>query len=165
MADPLMVDPLMPPTGGTFARRYGRQLSPVVFGVLLLAIFLLVYGWSLLGEGPVTIGLQAAAVLLMIWARVTFGVRSFHYAANPTAGGLVTTGPYRWMRHPIYAAILLFVWAGIAAHWNPRNTVLGAVVTAMLFLRMIFEEALVRETYPEYADYARRTRRVIPYLL
>ncbi len=35
----------------------------------------------------------------------------------------------------------------------------------MLFLRMIFEEGLVRERYPEYADYARRTRRVIPYIL
>jgi protein-S-isoprenylcysteine O-methyltransferase Ste14 len=34
----------------------------------------------------------------------------------------------------------------------------------MLFLRMIFEEALVRQRYPEYADYARRTKRVVPYL-
>ena len=152
-------------TAGSFARRYGRQLSPVVFAVLLLAIVGLVYTGSLLGRGPLTIGLQVAAVLLMIWARVTFGVRSFHYAADPTAGGLVTTGPYRFLRHPIYAAILLFVWAGIAGSWSPLAAGLGLVVTAMLFLRMLFEEALVRETYPEYADYARRTRRVIPYVL
>jgi protein-S-isoprenylcysteine O-methyltransferase Ste14 len=42
-------------------------------------------------------------------ARVTFGRRSFHAAANPTAGGLVTTGPYRLIRHPIYTAACLFV--------------------------------------------------------
>ena len=37
--------------------------------------------------------------------------------------------------------------------------------TAMLLLRMLFEETLVRQRYPEYDDYARRTKRVIPYLL
>jgi len=35
----------------------------------------------------------------------------------------------------------------------------------MLFLRMIFEETLVRQRYPEYEEYARRTKRVIPFLL
>jgi len=45
----------------------------------------------------------------MLWARLTFGGRSFHAGANPTAGGVVTTGPYRFVRHPIYAAILYFL--------------------------------------------------------
>jgi protein-S-isoprenylcysteine O-methyltransferase Ste14 len=69
------------------------------------------------------------------------------------------------MRHPIYAAILLFVWAGVGSNPSPVSAALGGVVTAMLFLRMIFEEALVRQRYPEYADYARRTKRVIPFIL
>ncbi|MFY9824408.1 MAG: methyltransferase [Thermoanaerobaculia bacterium] len=101
----------------------------------------------------------------MIWARVAFGLRSFHYAANPTAGGLVTTGPYRFVRHPIYAAILLFVWTGVAANWSFRAAALGLVATAMTVLRMLFEEALVVVCYPEYADYAQCTRRVIPFIL
>jgi len=37
--------------------------------------------------------------------------------------------------------------------------------TAMLALRIAFEERLVRRRYPEYDDYARRTRRVIPFIL
>jgi protein-S-isoprenylcysteine O-methyltransferase Ste14 len=150
---------------GSFIQRNGRWLSTLIFVVLLVAIGGLVATESLLGHGPVTAGLQVAAIFLMVWARLTFGMRSFHYAANPTAGGLVTAGPYRFVRHPIYAAILLFVWTGVAANWSLIAAALGLVVTAMLFLRMIFEEGLVRERYPEYADYARRTRRVIPYVL
>lgn len=151
-------------TGGSFAERNGRRLSTPVFVVLLLAIAGLVYTRSLLARGPVAIGLQVAAVLLMVWARIAFGLRSFHYAANPTEGGLVTTGPYRFLRHPIYAAILLFLWAGIATNLSPVSVALGLVATAMLSLRMVFEESLVRQRYPEYAEYASRTKRVVPFL-
>jgi protein-S-isoprenylcysteine O-methyltransferase Ste14 len=148
-----------------FIKKYAALLSTPVFLVLLLAVVALAFTHSLLGHGPLTLGLQAAAILLMIWARVTFGLRSFHYAANPTGGGLVTTGPYRFVRHPIYAAVLLFVWTGVAANWSLRAAALGLVATAMTALRMMFEESLVIERYPEYADYARRTRRVIPFIL
>lgn len=78
---------------GSFIQRNGAWLSTPILVVLILAIVGLFYTGSLFGHGPLTISLQVAAILLMIWARVTFGMRSFHYAANPTEGGLVTTGP------------------------------------------------------------------------
>ncbi len=151
-------------TAAPFVERYGKLLSWPVFAVLLLALLGLFYAHSLLGEGPVSISLQVAAILLMLWARVTFGMRSFHLAANPTEGGLVTTGPYRYMRHPIYAAVLLFLWTGVAANASPLSVALGLAATAMLALRIAFEERLVRQRYPEYDDYARRTKRVIPFI-
>lgn len=150
---------------GSFVRKYAALLSTPVFIVLVLAVVVLALSDSLFGHGPLTIGLQIAGVLLMVWARVTFGLRSFHYAANPTSGGLVTTGPYRFVRHPIYSAVLLVVWTGIAANWSLHAAALGLVVTLMTALRILFEESLVVERYPEYAAYALRTRRVIPFVL
>jgi protein-S-isoprenylcysteine O-methyltransferase Ste14 len=117
---------------------------------------------SLLGHGPVTWTLQALAFLLLIWARVTFGRRSFHAAANPTAGGLVTTGPYAYVRHPIYAAILLFVWTGVAANPSWRSLALGLLATGMTAVRIFAEEKMVRAMYPEYEEYAKRVKRVVP---
>jgi len=66
--------------------------------VLVVAVVGLLFGHSLFAHGAVLVGIQVAAALLMLWARVTFGWRSFHAAANPTEGGLVTRGPYRWVR-------------------------------------------------------------------
>ena len=68
------------------------------------------------------------AFLLILWARVTFGRRSFHVVANPTEGGLVTSGPYRYIRHPIYAAICLFTWVGVAAHWSWSSALCGGLI-------------------------------------
>jgi protein-S-isoprenylcysteine O-methyltransferase Ste14 len=141
-------------------------MSPKILSVL--ALFVLVAALVYLGfrgqifGGPVTMAVQAVAVLLMIWARITFGMRSFHAAANPTEGGLVTTGPYRYVRHPIYAAVLLFFAAAIAAHPSWLNAGIGLIMFAALLARMLSEERLVVEKYPEYADYARHTKRVLP---
>jgi protein-S-isoprenylcysteine O-methyltransferase Ste14 len=137
-----------------------------LFG-LFLAIFgmvLLVFRDSIFATNPVAIGIQVIAGLLMLWARISFGRRSFHAAANPTAGGLITTGPYKFLRHPIYAAILYFLWAGISAHFQLVNFLLVLCVSAGLFLRILAEEKLVKETYPEYQNYAAKTKRLIPFL-
>jgi protein-S-isoprenylcysteine O-methyltransferase Ste14 len=119
---------------------------------------------SLISPSPVAIGLQGASVALMVWARITFGKRSFHAAANPTEGGLVTTGPYRFIRHPIYTAVCLFCWVGIAANWSLIGALLGILLLIGGIGRMLCEEQLVVGLYPEYRQYAQVTRRMIPHV-
>jgi protein-S-isoprenylcysteine O-methyltransferase Ste14 len=142
-----------------------RTGSVVAFAGAVAGILFLGLRGSLFATHPVGIAVQVLAAGLMVWARVTFGRRSFHAAANPTAGGLVTHGPYRYWRHPIYAAILYFAWAGIASHPSLEAVAAAGLITLGLVARMLFEERLVAAEYPEYAAYARRTRRVIPFVV
>jgi protein-S-isoprenylcysteine O-methyltransferase Ste14 len=142
-----------------------KILSLVALVVLAACVVFLYLSHALFGTGPVTIAIQACAAALMIWARFAFGIRSFHGAANPTAGGLVRSGPYKYIRHPIYAGILYFLWAGIAAHPSPANAAVGLLASLMSAVRMGAEEKLLVRTYPEYREYARTTARVVPFLL
>lgn len=142
-----------------------KASSVVATVVLVAAVVALFVRHALLADHPVGVAVQIAAVLLMVWARATFGMRSFHAAANPTEGGLVTTGPYRYFRHPIYAAVLFFVWAGVLTHLAPVPLALALVATAATAVRIRGEERLLVTRYPEYAAYAARTKRVVPGLI
>ena len=142
-----------------------KRVSLAATAILTVAVVSLLLRRSLFAHGAVPIALQALAGLLMLWSRLTFGARSFHAGANPTGGGLVTNGPYRAVRHPIYTAILLFVWAGVAAHGTLLSVLTAIVATAALAVRIGAEEELVTEIYPEYREYSRRTKRLIPFVL
>lgn len=142
-----------------------RGASFVATIVLVFAVVGMVLQRALLARGPIGVAFQAIAVVLMIWARVTFGLRSFHAAANPTEGGLVTRGPYQWIRHPIYSAILIFVWAGASSGGSISGIALAALASVAVAFRIAAEERLLVEHYPEYADYAARTKRLIPFVL
>lgn len=141
-----------------------KLVSVVAFILLALAIIYLFTVHRLFGHAPVAIALQVVAVLLMLWARITFGRRSFHAGANPTAGGLVTSGPYRYLRHPIYVAILLFTLTGVFSNWAPASAITGIFIIAAVFVRMLCEETLLRARYPEYAEYSRSAKRLVPFV-
>ena len=115
-------------------------------------------------SSPLVIAVQVGALLLLLWARLAFGRRSFHAAADPTEGGLVTSGPYRYIRHPIYTAFSVFSGAGVVAHWSWASGLLGGLVVGGTLLRIFCEEVLVTARYPEYQQYAATTWRMIPYV-
>ncbi|HEY3886720.1 MAG TPA: methyltransferase, partial [Vicinamibacterales bacterium] len=114
---------------------------------------------------PWVIAVQAAAIALMAWARIAFGVRSFHATANPTSGGIVSSGPYRYLRHPIYSAAIYFTAAGFAAHFSVRALAWFLLVVAGGVIRMLCEEQVLVQRYPEYREYMRRTKRIVPFVV
>ncbi|HVH58616.1 MAG TPA: isoprenylcysteine carboxylmethyltransferase family protein [Vicinamibacterales bacterium] len=132
------------------------------FIVAVIAIALLALSGEIFARQPLLMLVQALAVVLMVWARLTFGLRSFNPGAAPTEGELVTTGPYRYWRHPIYAAVIIFVATAAVSHATWRAAALALTVAGGLYLRMRSEERLLARRYADYRAYAARTARVIP---
>jgi protein-S-isoprenylcysteine O-methyltransferase Ste14 len=139
--------------------------SVLAFALMVGGLVWLMQRHEVVARSVPAIVVQVAAVLLMIAARLAFGRRSFHAGANPTAGGLVTRGPYRWLRHPIYAAVLYFTWSTALDHHSLQAILAAVVVTIGAAIRMHAEETLLETTYPEYPAYRARTARVVPFLL
>src|ERR1700760_1925243 len=107
--------------------RVANPLSIVATVAVVIAVVLLGVRGGILGTGVVSVALQILGLLIVAWARLTFGIRSFHFSARPTQGGLVTNGPYRYVRNPIYSGALLIILTGVAVHTSVANVALGAL--------------------------------------
>lgn len=142
-----------------------NTLSALAFLLAVAALVVLVLIRHLFATNLLLIAVQAGAVALMVWARMTFGLRSFHATASTSAGGLVTSGPYRFWRHPIYASIIYFVWAGQVQSPTLLSLSAASLVTLGLFARMLLEEHFLRAAYPEYVQYSRQAKRLIPFVV
>jgi protein-S-isoprenylcysteine O-methyltransferase Ste14 len=141
-----------------------KTASLLAFGIAVLGLVYLIEQNHIFSKNPITIVIQICSFSFMIWARITFGLRSFHATANTTKGALVTTGPYRILRHPIYAAVIYFSWACVIAYPFLDTICAVVVISGGLFVRMLLEEKSLLVTYDNYAEYSRHTKRIIPYL-
>lgn len=146
----------------------------LVQGGLLLLVVLGPATWPGLPgwQAPYTwLGSVAGGVLLVLGVGLAV-TGLFHLGGSnltplpfPREGGvLVETGPYRWVRHPIYSGLSLMAcgW-GLWVHgW----LTLGYALLLFLFfaLKSGREERWLRERFPGYAAYQKRTRKLIPFL-
>jgi protein-S-isoprenylcysteine O-methyltransferase Ste14 len=107
--------------------------------------------------------LVAAGLLFTAWARVHLG-RNWSSTVTVKEGHtLVRSGPYRFVRHPIYTGILLALLGTALAIGAPYGFIAVALFLIGLLIKLSVEEARMRETFPaEYDDYSRHTARLIP---
>ena len=119
------------------------------------------------GRAPVEAWLLAAAgALLGLWALAHNRPGNFNIRPTPREGGqLVHEGPYRWIRHPMYTAVMA---CGFAAAWAAGSLpawLAAAALPAVLAIKAHFEERWMLQRHPGYADYRRRTRRFLPFVV
>jgi protein-S-isoprenylcysteine O-methyltransferase Ste14 len=78
---------------------------------------------------------------------------------------VVTTGPYRYVRHPMYAAILIFVAGASLLLGSWYGALFGLVLLALLARRAVLEERTLLKELRGYAAYMARVKhRLIPYI-
>lgn len=140
-------------------------VSRFALGAVIAALVILAVTHNLVSPSPFVIGAQVFAVGLAVWARRSFPARAFRVTATPAADAVIRRGPYRLIRHPMYSAALLFVWAAILSHLSTLTLAVGIVLTGIAATRIVLEERLLREHFPAYDAYARTTKAVVPYLL
>jgi protein-S-isoprenylcysteine O-methyltransferase Ste14 len=142
-----------------------RVITRYALVFVIGAVVLLAATDNLFSSSVVAIAAQLLAVAITIWARSSFPRNSFRVDATPSADAIIRRGPYRFIRHPMYSAALLFIWAAVLSHVSLWTLTIGAVVTIIAGLRVVFEERFLRDRYPEYVEYGKVTKAVIPYLI
>jgi protein-S-isoprenylcysteine O-methyltransferase Ste14 len=140
------------------------MVGAIAYALLAVPLAYLVLTKRLFSPLPVAMAFQVVGILVVVWARLVFGMRSLHVGSTPTHGGLVTTGPYRYVRHPIYAGVLLIFTGVLVGHHDVASLIAVGCAAAALVVRIVAEERSVVRMYPEYTSYAQRTKRIIPWV-
>jgi protein-S-isoprenylcysteine O-methyltransferase Ste14 len=134
----------------------------LVFIQLSCIIFIFVSG-SPVACNPLLLLLQIAGMAIGIWALTVMGIGNMNISPLVKHGAvLVTRGPYRLIRHPMYLAVLLVIWPLIIDHFSLLRITAGFVLTTNLIIKMLFEEGLLKKQFAEYKAYMKTTKRLIP---
>jgi protein-S-isoprenylcysteine O-methyltransferase Ste14 len=97
--------------------------------------------------------------LFAVWATLTLA-RSI--SIMPEARGLVTSGPYVFVRHPLYLGEFAVLFGNALQHLLPWALLLLGVQCVFQFERMKNEERVLARAFPDYAGYMARTARLLP---
>jgi protein-S-isoprenylcysteine O-methyltransferase Ste14 len=101
-------------------------------------------------------------LLFALWARAHLG-RNWSGAVTVKEGHtLITSGPYRWVRHPIYSGVVVALAGTALAIGEARGFIATALILIGFVIKLLVEEARMRDTFPDYVDYCRHTARLIP---
>ena len=106
-------------------------------------------------------GAVSGLVILLV-AMVQLNTNLTPWPSPKTAGTLVRTGLYRYVRHPIYAGILLFAFCFAFYSGSWARIGLSACLWSLFYFKSSYEEKHLAAKYPEYEEYRTRTGRFIP---
>jgi protein-S-isoprenylcysteine O-methyltransferase Ste14 len=110
------------------------------------------------------LALYASGLLFAVWARVNLGRNWGTPMTEKDQPELVTSGPYRFVRHPIYSGILIAsAGTAIALGWR-WLVVAGLVAIYFVYAAMVEERFLARQFSDAYPSYKRSTKMLVPFV-
>lgn len=128
---------------------------------------------TFMGVGILQLPVARLSLTMQIFAAVLIGLGSLgsllvltrlgkSFSIMPEARKLVTVGPYRWVRHPLYTVEIITIIGTAMQFQAPWSWMIAIAVMVLLWIRSHFEEQVLGATYPEYRQYRARTKRFIP---
>lgn len=143
----------------------GSGLVVLQFGLLAV---LAVMAWPAAEKGAVPLAAWAAAALALLlfgWTLRANRLGNFNIHPRPRVGGaLVTSGPYAWIRHPMYTAFLLGAWALARTADSEHAWLAWWAVSLVLWVKATLEERWMLAQHPGYAHYREQTKRFVPWV-
>jgi protein-S-isoprenylcysteine O-methyltransferase Ste14 len=96
-----------------------------------------------------------------------FGLSWHSFSVFPepkTKGRLIKDGIYSFIRHPMYAGVLVVVGTLVIQFFTVPRLICLLILAAVFIIKIVDEEVFLSKRFPEYADYQQKTNRLIPFI-
>lgn len=115
--------------------------------------------WYLLIIEFIGIGIGIAAIFNMLKSKLRITPIPDKNAIH------IKSGLYKYVRHPMYLALLLTFTPLLISFYNPILLIVYAIFTINLLFKLKFEEKLLIKKFPTYKDYIQETKMLIPFII
>ncbi len=143
-----------------------KNKSSLLVFLQILFILLFVISGPLVAKNTFLLILELSALVLITWAAIHMKRYSkLRVEPEPAQNArLLETGPYKYIRNPMYSAGLLVTGALILDHFTILRFTIAILIAIVLLKKIAIEEKLLTEKFKNYAAYKSRTRRLIPFV-
>lgn len=137
--------------------------------ILVFGQFLAI-GWLIVSAYPFQLTLFAfmlcaIGVIIGAWAIWVMRVSKISILPIPhMEADLVTNGPYRLIRHPMYTAVLLFTLGLTIDKYQWINWLIWVGLCTVLIIKLNWEEKMLAEKFHQYAAYSEKSFKLIPFI-
>lgn len=127
-------------------------------------ILIILFTGPVIPSGVVPLLLFVAGIILVFWSVIAMRIIRISVFPDPLPGSeLIKGGPYRFIRHPMYLSVILICTALLIQYFTyPRLFVVVCLVSTLL-VKMNYEEKLLTNSYLEYREYSKKTKKLIPF--
>jgi protein-S-isoprenylcysteine O-methyltransferase Ste14 len=109
--------------------------------------------------------LSTACVLIgSIMTLITIRHLGRSFSLVPQARSVVQTGPYQWIKHPLYFSEEIAILGVVLQHLRPVTVIILVLHIGVQVCRILYEEELLRRNCPEYPSYEASRWRLVPYV-
>jgi protein-S-isoprenylcysteine O-methyltransferase Ste14 len=143
-----------------------EQIKNLILTIIQYSMLLtFIVSGPLLAKNLIFLLLELLGIFLGIWAILSMKKSKIHIAPKPRTGSiLIVSGPYKWVRHPMYLAILLAFLPLLFDQFSQIRSVILVALTVNLIFKLNFEESLLKRHFQDYEAYSLKSWKLIPWI-
>lgn len=142
------------------------SLSRILVAFQLISAGLLLLTGPLLADAWIWAAIQIGGLAVGIWAIVVMKMSNkFNIPPDVREGSkLVKQSIYKYIRHPMYTAVLLYFLSGLIHHFSWARLGYFGILFITLVVKINYEEKLLRQAFEDYATYQKQSWHLIPFV-
>ena len=137
--------------------------------VILVILQIITMIYLIIMNNPLVMGIgllfQIIGIVIGIWGIISIRVGNFNIQPEVKSHTLVKSGPYKWIRNPMYVSVILLYLPIVIKHFSWINSLVFMVLLVTLLFKISSEEQFLEERFgDDYVEYKKETKRLIPFI-
>lgn len=143
----------------------GEFLPCLFVWIQFSAIALIFFSGPVIPSNHILLGMELFGLFLGLWSIAAHKGLNFRIAPVHKSGArLITSGPYKFIRHPMYLAVILTITPLLINYIDWQRLSIALILLTDLILKLEYEEKQLEDNFDKYTEYQKKTWKLIPFL-